>query len=289
MKKFNKAVPSLFLLFFLLNYGYCQTEPANSLLWKISGNGLENESYLFGTIHIICQEQFKMDDRIKDALNKSKKIALELNLADPNALMEMQKISMNENFENIQDQFEEDQKEALNSFLMEHYGVNLQQMGVLKPFALSSMILIKMLPCEEVGSYELFFVEQSKALEIPMIGLETAEFQVGLFDQIPLKEQLDDLAKMVMDDESLEEFTSLVNAYLEEDLEKLYELINQSDMFKEYGDILLLQRNKSWIPKIEKLIKENVTFIAVGSGHLASETGVIQLLIDAGYRVEPVR
>jgi uncharacterized protein YbaP (TraB family) len=60
-------------------------------------------------------------------------------------------------------------------------------------------------------------------------------------------------------------------------------------MFQEYGDLLLENRNKDWIPKIEELVKAQSTFIAVGSGHLGSETGVIQLLRNAGYTVEPVK
>jgi uncharacterized protein YbaP (TraB family) len=59
-------------------------------------------------------------------------------------------------------------------------------------------------------------------------------------------------------------------------------------MFKNHGDMLLADRNKKWIPLIEDLVKEQTTFIAVGSGHLASETGVIQLLRNAGYKVEPL-
>lgn len=261
----------------------------NSLLWRISGNELTEDSYLFGTIHIICQDQFKMDERILGALESSEKIVLELNLSDPNELMAMQRISMNENFANIQDEFEENQREAIDAFLIEHYGVGLQQFGVFKPFALSSLILVKLLPCEEVGSYEMFFVEKAKEKSMPMMGLESGDFQAGLFDKIPLQQQLDDLGKMVTDPESLKEFEELVQAYLEEDIDRLYTLISQADMFQEFGDILLEERNRNWIPIIEALIREQSTFIAVGSGHLASEIGLIHLLREAGYTVEPVK
>lgn len=261
----------------------------NSLLWRISGNELTEDSYLFGTIHIICQDQFKMDERILNALESSEKIVLELNLSDPNELMAMQRISMNENFANIQDEFEENQREAIDAFLIEHYGVGLQQFGVFKPFALSSLILVKLLPCEEVGSYEMFFVEKAKEKSMPMMGLESGDFQAGLFDKIPLQQQLDDLGKMVTDPESLKEFEELVQAYLEEDIDRLYTLISQADMFQEFGDILLEERNRNWIPIIEAQIREQSTFIAVGSGHLASEIGLIHLLREAGYTVEPVK
>jgi len=287
----NKKLISALILVFFQAYSltaWSQSAADNSLLWKISGNELSEDSYLFGTIHIICQDQFKMDERILGALESSEKIVLEINLSDPNELMAMQRISMNENFANIQDAFEENQREAIDAFLVEHYGVGLQQFGVFKPFALSSLILVKILPCEEVGSYEMFFVEKANEKSMPMMGLESGEFQAGLFDKIPLQQQLDDLGKMVTDPESLKEFEELVQAYLEEDIDRLYTLISQADIFQEFGDILLEERNRNWIPIIEALIREQPTFIAVGSGHLASEIGLIHLLREAGYTVEPI-
>lgn len=55
----------------------------SSLLWQVSGNGLEKESYLFGTIHIICSEQFLMDDRIKKAFESTDQLIMELDMSDP--------------------------------------------------------------------------------------------------------------------------------------------------------------------------------------------------------------
>jgi uncharacterized protein YbaP (TraB family) len=280
---------SLMLFFYLtLSSTWAQTSDYNSLLWKISGNELESDSYLFGTIHIICQDQFKMDNRILNALESSEKVVLELNLSDQSELMAMQKLSMNEEFANIQEEFEPEVRQAVDTFLLEHYGIGLEQFGVFKPFALSSLILVKMLPCEEVGSYEMFFMEKANEIGIPMAGLESSEFQAGLFDQIPLQQQVDDIGKMITDEQSIAEFSALVEAYLDEDIERLYELISEAEMFKEHGDLLLVNRNRDWIPVIEEMIWEQPTFIAVGSGHLASVTGVIQLLRDAGYTVEPV-
>lgn len=260
-----------------------------SLLWKISGNGIEKESYLFGTIHIICQDQFFMDNRIENALESTQKIALELNMMDPNMMTEMQQLSINEGFQNIKGEFTSDQASALDEFLTKSYGVGLDQLGILKPFVLSSMVMLKMLPCEEQSSYEMFFVEKAKDKQMEMVGLETVAFQIGIFDEIPQKIQIDDLAKLVMEEDGMEEFESLVSAYLDEDIEGLYEMITENEMFKEYGNLLLADRNANWIPVIEELIHQQPTFIAVGSGHLASDTGVIALLRKAGYTVEPVK
>jgi uncharacterized protein len=290
MKTNLKNLSLLLILFFLVISQSNATEnEEKSLLWKISGNGLEQESYLFGTIHLICQDQFKMDDRILNALGKSKKIALEIDMSDQNMMMEMQKLSVNADFKNIKDEFDPKQSEAVDEFLKSKYGTGLDQLGVLKPFVLSTMIITKLLPCEEISSYEMFFLQNSQEGNMPMTGLETIEDQVKIFDNIPLKTQLDDIGDLVMDESSIKEFDTLVSAYLDEDIDLLYELITKNEMFKNHGDMLLIDRNKKWIPIIEDLVKEQTTFIAVGSGHLASETGVIQLLRNAGYKVEPLK
>jgi uncharacterized protein len=261
----------------------------NSLLWKISDNGLEQPSYLFGTIHVICPEDFKMDERILSALQSSKKIVLELNMSDPMLVQEMQQNSMNADFYNIQNEFDPEAQAALDAFLSDNYGMGLAQMGIMKPFILSTMVLMKQLPCETPDSYELFFTNKSQEWKIPMEGLETATYQISLFDKIPLERQIADLSNMILTDASAEEFKGMVDAYTAEDLGKLQEMITADGLTGEYGAILIDQRNLDWIPKIEQLIKQESTFIAVGAGHLPSEKGVIQLLRNAGYTVEPVR
>jgi uncharacterized protein YbaP (TraB family) len=289
MKKliFKHVVVSLMLVMSVFR-AFANEKEENSLLWKISGNGLKENSYLFGTIHIICKEQFYMNDKIEKALESSKVLAMELNMADPNLMTEMQQLSVNPGFDNIKDEFSSEQAAALDKLLKDSYGAGLDQLGILKPMVLSSMVMLKMLPCTEQSSYEMFFTEKAKSQDKPVKGLETVAFQMGVFDQIPQKLQIDELGKMVVNQEGMEEFEKLVGAYLDQDVDKLYELISENEMFQEYGDLLLENRNKNWIPKIEEMVKEQATFIAVGSGHLGSETGVINLLRKAGYTVEAV-
>lgn len=48
------------------------------------------------------------------------------------------------------------------------------------------------------------------------------------------------------------------------------------------------QRNKNWIPKIIENIDKRPCLVAVGLGHLFYQTGLIMLLRNQGYKVEPV-
>lgn len=259
-----------------------------SLLWKISGNGLSKDSYLFGTIHIICKEDFIMNDKVKKAFESSSKLVMELDMSDPQLMAKMQQQSLNPGMKNISSELSEQDAKILDAFFIENFGAGIAQIGILKPFVLSSMALIKTLPCAETESFENYFTSQAQSLSKPIEGLETVEIQMGTFDQIPSKVQLDELVKMIKEKSGAEEFDRMVKSYLAEDIDALFQTMNQDGMMKEYRGIMLDNRNKAWIPQLqEKMAKESL-FVAVGSGHLAGEYGVISLLRKAGYQVEPV-
>lgn len=260
----------------------------SSLLWKVSGNGLEKESYLFGTIHIICKSDFLMDDRILSAFADSEKLIMELDMSDPELQAKMQQVSVNPGMKNIKSEMEEPMADALDEFLTKNYGAGLAQLGVLKPFVLSSMVLLKTLPCSEIESYEGFFTAKASEAGIPIAGLETVEFQVGIFDQIPQDLQLKELGKLVSDEEANKDLEKMMSAYLTEDLEAMDKVMNSEGMVSEFRSILLDDRNKSWVPKMEEAMKSNSVFMAVGAGHLGGESGVISLLRNAGYTVEAI-
>ena len=51
----------------------------------------------------------------------------------------------------------------------------------------------------------------------------------------------------------------------------------------------LFARNRDWIPKIEEIIRQQPSFIAVGALHLAGDEGLITMLRKQGYTIEPVK
>ena len=260
----------------------------SSLLWKISGNGLEQESYLFGTIHMICSEEFKMDSRIETAFSKTGQLVLELDMDDPSMQQKLQALSLNPEMKNIKSQLSEEDALALDSFLKTNYGAGLDQLGILKPFVLTSMILMKQMPCSQIESYEMYFTNKATQEQKEVLGLETVEFQMGIFEKIPDEVELEEVGKMVTSDYTQKEFAKLVEKYLEEDVDGLYRLMTDNPMMKAYGTLLLDERNKAWIQTMQDYMAKKPTFFAVGSGHLGGEFGVINLLRKSGYQVIPV-
>lgn len=265
---------------------YCSQAQENSLLWKISGNGINQPSFIYGTIHLICSG-VELDRKVKEAIDQAESVVLELDMDDPQLAVEMQKYSLNADMKNFQDVLTEQQAQTINTFLTEQYGADLSQLGLLKPFVVMSMILMKNTPCESVTAIEQLILNEAQQNQQNVQGLETVALQMSFFDEVPLPDQVDWLMEAVKDDYSAE-LKKMLDVYQREDLTQLQKIIAESPGFAEYEDLLLNERNKNWIPRMEELIRAKSTFFAVGAGHLPGEEGVISLLKSKGYEVTPV-
>ena len=284
---FLKSITLLILI--TLGKTFYAEAQENSLLWKISGNGLQQESYLFGTIHLICEEDFWMDETVISALNQSKQVLMELDLDDPAMMPQMQQLSMRPGMKNISENLSEEDKKVLDDFFKTNYGAGMDQLGILKPFILSTMALMKSLPCEKTQSYEEYFKNSATTTNKEILGLESVADQMSIFDQIPEQTQISELVKMIQKGSGDEEFAELVSLYRSRNLSKMLESMTEDGLFAEFKEIMLDNRNQKWIPLIEEKIAQTPTFIAVGSGHLPGDQGVIELLRKQGYLVTPVK
>src|SRR5699024_3676154 len=59
----------------------------NTLLWQVSGNGLQQPSFLFGTFHLLCKEDIHFSDALKKAIKVSDEIYMEMDLDDPSTML----------------------------------------------------------------------------------------------------------------------------------------------------------------------------------------------------------
>ncbi len=281
----SKSVLSLFLgLWFFNASGQDQ-----GLLYKISGKGVKKTSYLFGTIHMICEDQFHISDVTSAAFDNAEKLVLEIDLSASDLQLQMMQHSMDQEGADWVQQFTTEQVEAIDAMLLETIGASILDLGQFKPFSILSMLTQAKFECEKVGSYELHLVEAAKQQEKPVIGLETVAEQFAIFDSIPQEEQIEELLRMVLNPETYDnELAQLTEKYVAGDLDGLFEVMLANSQMGDYQNLLLDDRNERWIPILQKEFKKNSLFIAVGAGHLPGEKGVIQLLRNAGYTVEAV-
>ncbi|MCC5943147.1 MAG: TraB/GumN family protein [Balneolaceae bacterium] len=263
---------------------------SSSLLWKIEADHLDAPSWLFGTMHLICSEDFTVGRSVTDALDQSEMLTLEIDLSDPGVQQQMMQMAIHPENRNITESISREEAELLDRFFTENFGAGIDQFGLMKPFTLISMMMTATVVCEEEqASYEYYLLLRAAERELPMSGLETVDFQMSLFDEIPESIMIDELVKMVSDPEDgIQQFKDMTQDYVNSDIEALYTTILEDDFWHDYKDLLLDARNRAWISQISELASEQPTFFAVGAGHLAGENGVIELLLNEGYTVTPV-
>jgi uncharacterized protein YbaP (TraB family) len=120
-------------------------------------------------------------------------------------------------------------------------------------------------------------------------GLEQAEDQLKIFDDIPYAVQAQEFAETMLNIDSVKkELNKMLVLYKQKDLAGLNNMIDASDEYTAYNDALLDDRNKKWISEIIEQAKSKSTFFAVGAAHLGNTNGVINLLRKKGYMVTPV-
>jgi len=284
-----KKALSIFTLSILSIFSTQAQELENALLWEVSGNDFEKPSYLYGTIHMTCDAT--LSDEIQSALDKTSLLVLELDMDDPNmnAAM-MQNMAMKDN-QNIKNLLTEEQYASLDSFIQKQFGAPLSAFATFKPFFLSAMLITKYLDCP-VQSFEAELMKVAQEQEEEVLGLETVEEQMGLFDEIPYEDQIKDLMASVDGDLEKDKlsFKKMMEYYNNSDLAGIQEMTDEDDsqIMNEYKDLMLSNRNKNWIAKMKAFSKEQPTFYGVGAAHLIGEEGVIKLLRKQGYTVKAV-
>lgn len=262
-------------------------QEVKTLLWEISGNGLEKSSYLYGTMHIICADDFRVSDNLKAAFAKTEKLALEVDLSDQNEMQAFQTGMVDMAGIDYKGMMSEEDYNKLDEIVKNKVGMGLAQMNIMKPFGILSIMYGEVLDCGEPESYEGTFMEMATEQKKEMAGLESAASQVAIFDDIPQEEQIKWITEMLHDDgKSKEELNVMLANYKAQDLDALYASMSESPEYADFEEELLDKRNKAWIPVIEKLTKEKSTFIAVGAMHLGGGNSVIKLLREAGFTVK---
>lgn len=290
-----KRISAALLLSLITVSAMSQTSKSeNTLLWKISGNGLDKPSYLFGTIHMICSDDAVLSDNLKKVISDCDEVYFEVdmdNLFELFGAMNKMKMRGDTTFKDLMSP--EDYKKVKAYFDTKESLLPFSVLETYKPILAASTLEETDLPCENTSMMEQVIMEEAKSYKKRIRGLETMSSQAGVLDSIPYKLQADQLVAYINkansgDDEN-SEMKEMFRAYKNQDLKKLEEMMVSMDAgMAGFTDILLYHRNLKWVEKLKELLPQKSLLIAVGAGHLPGEKGVIELLRKQGYKLTPV-
>jgi uncharacterized protein len=160
-----------------------------------------------------------------------------------------------------------------------------------KPWVISLMLSQLALASEGFSpqyGVDLQLDNRAKAAGKPIGGLESVDFQIGLFDSLSPSDQLALLKEsLISPDSARREMQSLKTDWLAGDdaaLARDTELGFTDDSTLYHT--LLVDRTRSWVPQVEAMLQEPQTvLVVVGAGHLVGRNGLVALLRAKGYAV----
>jgi uncharacterized protein YbaP (TraB family) len=263
-----------------------------SLLWKVSKDA--GSVYILGSIHYLRGENYPLKKAILDAFENSKRVVLEidLNSASPEAF---QRVALEKAI--YRDGTTLAQNISADTYQLAaqratQFGIDMRVFNPMKPwFAAINLIAMKLraLGLDPRRGVDQYLAAEAKRQGKPTSGLETLEFQVALLDQLSKQNQETMLRETVTELDLLDRnIDEIVRSWLDGDETVLAKLLLAGMMqFPEIHEKVIVERNRRWVPEIEKMLEQRVgALIVVGAAHLVGGDGVIEMLKTKGYSVE---
>lgn len=278
----------------------CQAQ----LLWKVSGNGLGRPSYIFGTHHMAPASMIDQIAGMNAAIDGCDIVVGEIekdSLMSQESQMKMAGFMIAPVDSTLDKLYTPDEYAEVEKVFNKYFGamgVKLAQMKSLKPNAISTQLqamqAIKYFPNFDANNLiDMAVQERANEAGRPSLGLETLQEQIDLLFNAPMTEQAKSLLEACRQDEFFQvQSSALAEAYMHQDLDKLMQVMTDATMggdSEEAMEALIYSRNRNWAEKLEKMMPERACLVCVGAGHLPGAKGLLQLLRDKGYTVEPFK
>lgn len=279
---------NLWLLLILLLAGPVQ---AKNTLWQVSSG--EHTLYLLGSLHALKKDDYPLPPVMEEIYAASRTVVFETDMDEMDSPDMQQKIVTYGRVpagQTLQQQLTPHTWQRLQH-RMAMLKIPEEKLTPMKPWLCALTLTVADL--ERMGflaQYGLdeYFYTKAKQDKKEIIPLESVDFQLSLFYSQSRQEQ-EEFLLQTLDDLQLADSSSaeMKSAWENGDGEKLYGLIAKSFAgYPKQFKRLVLQRNKNWLPILEKILRrEPVTMVVVGAGHLVGPDSVVDLLRRQGYSV----
>ncbi len=261
-------------------------------LWKVSD--ADTTIYLFGTIHALPKGIEWFDGAIANALESSGELVTEIPAMDVTQVQSnVVRLAVLPQGQSLRALLRPAAKAAYEAAMI-RYGLPVAAFDRYKPWyaavALSALPLMRDGFATENG-VEAALDQRAKALGRKHSGLETIEYQLGLFDALPQATQITYLNEVVQALPTLRaELGIIVTQWGQGNAEKLAELMNAQEDDPAMLEALLTGRNRNWARWIKaRMDRPGTVFMAVGAGHLAGNGSVQDQLAAQGIATTRVQ
>ena len=267
-------------------------EAARGFLWKTEANG--NTVYLLGSIHIANDAMYPLRSEIQDAFDASSFLVVEADIsqaATPEIQQKVVDLSTYKDKTTLKDQVSAETYDKVVEILKEN-GAPVDAFDAYKTWSVSSSIdyltALKNDFSTGVG-IDAYFLNQANEKKLPILELESFEFQLNMFESFSkeLQESMlkDSITSYHMTEKPLDYLSDM---WVSGDDEQLLEMTKAMAGNEEMYNTVLKNRNIGMVDKINGYLtgKENKTYmVIIGAAHMLGDDGVITLLEKKGFQV----
>lgn len=266
-----------------------------SLLWKVSGNGLAKPSYLYGTMHVSEKMVFQLGDPFFNAIQEVDAVALEL---EPELWLESMFAGNGFYDFEEEDEFYNGRSHGLEGFFTFDQDIQSKVITVMgfEPPVLNYMLFRfddygASADFEENTWLDMYIYQTGKKLGKKTLGLETYA-QSSLYGKLARKAEANEKVMKSFDAQDRQKMYELQSkvepAYRRQDLD-LVDSISMTTNSPAFNKYILVERNRIFVNNIDSIVRSGSSlFAAMGCAHLPGKDGVIEMLRAMGYEVEPL-
>lgn len=275
----------------LLSLGLVLSSHAESPIWQVSkGNDF---LYIGGTVHVLSNSDYPLPPAFEEAYNNSKSIILEADLKRMKSPKVQALVASSMKYSDgstLEQHLKPETYQALAEYL-EPLGIPIVTFEDFKPSLVSMMLT--MMELKNLGisgaGVDMFYNSKAEQDEKTIGKLETVEQQISFLAKMGEGDPDEFILYTIRDIKKLSEtFATLKQAWRKGDTDKLAEIaITPLKEFPDIYQMLIVERNKAWVPQIEAMLKtKEVEMILVGALHLAGDDSVLKQLESLGYTIE---
>jgi hypothetical protein len=277
----------------LLPLGAAQAKEAAPApkMWVITD--ADSTVYLYGSFHILKADTQWKTPALDKVFNSADTLYLEVPNVDDQAAAGalVQKYGIDPTGSLLKPYTPEEQKLIRDTYAK--YGLNIDQLVMLKPWLASLMLVLKQMQTEGFDpnlGVDKTLLAAARAKNLPVKGLETMEDQMKLISQDVFGEESKALLDTVKEDANVKaQFTKLLTAWQTGDIKGMEVLMIDEMKTKtpKMYEAVMVTRNRNWVQPIKDVLAGSGTqMIVVGAGHLAGPDSVQALLKKEGIKVE---
>ncbi len=275
------------------SHSNAQEPIANSLLWKISGKGLKNDSYIVLTTPSLCGESSSLMSKMKNVSHEIKAYYTETGINNPKTAGETEKLLRINDSKSTLNKILSSKTYRIVTEKSSKVQVDEKTLNIYKPIYAYNVLSKAVYPeCNHANYTESLFRAYAEQYSIPVKELLSIQDAVSIINDYGNDYWSNEMEYVLNNEQEIKKMlASKAEFYYEEDIQGIYSLYKTSKFLNsryEHPDIEKKRTDLIVKGIIGAITKESCVITFDISCVMNQSTSVFRQLESLGYTITPV-